>query len=260
MKQLREPTLATVDGQPINIATLDDAVAHATHAARYRRGFSLFTLNLDHLVRLRHDTMFRAAYSRATYVTADGMPVARLAHRQNTRVARATGADLVRPLCREAARHGLPVLFFGASDQTLQRASERLRREFPGLIVAGLKAPPQGFDPHSPQADAYARMIADSGARLCFIALGAPKQELFAERLLAHDDSIGAVAIGAALDFIAGEKSRAPEWVQKAGLEWFWRLSTEPTRLAQRYASCAALLVGLMGREMFANRLRRRAG
>lgn len=246
MKQTPDPTLATVDGQAINIATLEGAVATTMNAARQGRGFSLFTLNLDHLVRLRSDANFRAVYRRATFVTADGMPVAKLAQRQCAAMSRTTGADLVRPMCREAARHGLPVFFFGASDQTLQRAAQKLQQEFPGLIISGLRAPPQGFDPNGLEAAASARLIAESGARLCFIALGAPKQELFAEKILAADETIGAIAIGAALDFIAGEKSRAPVIFQKTGLEWLWRLGSEPTRLARRYLECARLLTGIL--------------
>ncbi|MGL4324001.1 MAG: WecB/TagA/CpsF family glycosyltransferase [Beijerinckiaceae bacterium] len=260
MKQSRDPTLATVDGQPINIDTLDGAIASAIASARNQHGFSLFTLNLDHLVRLRHDTAFRAVYSRATYVTADGMPVAKLAQRQCASMKRTTGADLVVPLCREAARHGLPVFFFGASDRTLQAASQRLQKQFPGLIISGMRAPPQGFDPDSAEAEAYARLIAESGTRLCFIALGAPKQEIFAEKILSHDDTIGAIAIGAALDFLAGEKKRAPAFFQAYGLEWFWRLSTEPSRLFNRYMACATLLASIVSQEILHALAGRKAG
>lgn len=252
MKRTPEPTLATVDGQPINIATLDGAVNAAIEAAREQRGFSLFTLNLDHLVRLRHDPAFRAAYRRATFVTADGMPVAKLAQRQHAAMTRTTGADLVRPLCHEAARLGLPVFFFGASDTTLQTASQRLQREYPGLIVAGICAPPQGFNPVGKDAEAYAQLIAESGARLCFVALGAPKQELFAEQILIHNAGAGVIAIGAALDFIAGKKSRAPAIFQKTGMEWLWRLGAEPRRLARRYAACATLLASILINEITA--------
>lgn len=252
MKRSPDPTLAIIDGQPINIATLDGAVNTAIDAARRKLGFSLFTLNLDHLVRLRRDPTFRSAYARATFVTADGMPVAKLARRQYAGMTRTTGADLVEPLCAEAARNGLPVFFFGASDRCLQAASQRLQKKFPDLKIAGICAPPQGFDPTGKEAAAYAKLVAESGARLCFIALGAPKQELFAEKILSEDSTIGAIAVGAAIDFLAGEKIRAPGLFQKIGLEWLWRLSAEPRRLANRYAACSRLLISILINEMTA--------
>lgn len=249
-------TLAVIDDQPINLATLDETVAVCADAAQKGEGFALFTLNLDHLVKRRSDAAFRAAYARARFVTADGEPVVRLARRQGARLERTTGADLVAPLCAEAARRGAPVYFYGATPETLARAAERLSAACPGLKVAGCESPPMGFDPSSEAAAAAGRRIAASGARLCFLALGAPKQEMLADRLAQTHGEIGFVCIGAALDFIAGSQKRAPALMQKTGLEWAWRLASEPRRLAARYARCAALLADLALVEPLRRRLR----
>ncbi len=240
-----QDALATLDGQKINVATLAEAVAGCMERLRAGRGFSLFTLNLDHMVKRRADPAFRDAYARADLVTADGAPVVRLARRQGARLERTTGADLVDPLCAAAAREGAPVYFFGSSDATLARAADELRRRHPGLIVAGHEAPPMGFDPRSPAAERAGAAIAASGARLCFVALGAPKQEILADRLSRRHPGVGFVCIGAALDFISGEQNRAPRVFQTSGLEWLWRLAGDPRRLAGRYARCAALLADL---------------
>lgn len=234
--------LAVVDGQAINVAALPDAVRLCAQRAAQGLGFTLFTLNLDHLVKRRADAGFADAYRRATFVTADGWPVAWLARRQGAAaVERATGADLVDPLCAEAARLGLSVHFFGASDETLKKAAAILTARHPGLVIAGLEAPPMGFDPASRAAEEAADRIAASGARLCFVAFGAPKQEVFSDRMARRHSGVGFVCIGAALDFIAGEKRRAPAFFQRTGLEWAWRLLSEPRRMTGRYARCAAV-------------------
>lgn len=237
--------LAIVDGQNINLATYDDLISQVRQRALDKSGFSVFTLNLDHLVKRRASPAFRAAYSRATFVTADGAPVVALARRQGATLSRTTGADMIEPLCAMAAREELPIFFFGSSKAVLEQARSELTRRYPDLVVAGLEAPPFGFDPVTPEADAAADRIAASGARFCLVALGAPKQELFADRMLARHHEIGIFCIGAALDFIVGGQKRAPLSMQNLHLEWAWRMMSDPRRLVPRYLRCASLLVQL---------------
>lgn len=244
------PALAFIDGQAVNAPTLATAVEMAMARLRTGRGFTLFTLNLDHLVKRRADPTFRYAYARADIVTADGQPVVTLARKQGAKLERATGADLVVPLCAAAEAERVPVYLFGATEESLQRASNQLRRWFPRLDVRGAEAPPMGFDPDGETALAAGEKIAASGARLCFVALGAPKQELFAARMAAlakagGQDRVGYVCIGAALDFISGHQQRAPRIFQQLGLEWVYRLCAHPGRLGMRYARCAVLYARL---------------
>ena len=236
------PVLATIDGQRLNIASQADAIRHSLARLRAGSGFTLFTLNLDHLVKRRAAPLFRAAYDSATFVTADGAPVVALARRQGARLSLATGADLVGPLCAAAAQNDLPVCFYGSRQDILDAAARALTGVNPRLSVAMAMAPPQGFDPGSDEALADMAALAGSGARLCFVALGAPKQEIFAARMAALHPGIGFVCIGAALDFVAGAVKRAPPAFRRTGMEWAWRLACEPRRLATRYASCALLL------------------
>lgn len=239
----RPPVLAVVDGWPINLATPAQSIEAAGVAAERREPFTLYTLNLDHLVKLRRDERFRAAYAAADLVTADGAPVAALARRQCPDVIRTTGADLVEPLARAAAERGYPVFLFGATDTVLGAARDRFIEQTGARIdVAGMEAPSQGFDPVGPEADAALDRIARSRARLCFVALGAPKQELFAARARERGVRCGFVCVGAALDFIAGTQRRAPALFQALNLEWMWRLASDPRRLTARYARCALLL------------------
>lgn len=243
---ISEPT-----GLRINLANLPQAVERLANDAVAGRGFTIFTLNLDHLVKLRIDEAFRAAYSAATYVSADGWPIVFMARRKGAKLERTTGADMVEPLCAEAAKRGIPVYFFGSSEGALDKAAERLQARHPGLQIAGMEAPAYGFDPCSRSAAEASERIAASGARLCFIALGAPKQELFAQKAHAIHPQIGFLCVGAALDFIAGDQERAPRLMQKTGTEWLFRLVSNPRRLAGRYARSALLFAELMAMQLF---------
>jgi exopolysaccharide biosynthesis WecB/TagA/CpsF family protein len=102
-----------------------------------------------------------------------------------------------------------------------------------------------GFDPEDDAADGFIKDLDRSGARVCLLALGAPKQEEFAARALRSLPAVGFVSVGAGIDFVAGTQTRAPRLVRVLALEWLWRLSGNPRRLFRRYASCAAILPGL---------------
>lgn len=238
-------SLVSIDGQDLTIGSMPMLVQGIMSALRDPESFSVFTLNLDHLVKRRQDARFREAYARARFVSADGAPVVWLARRLGVRLERTTGADLVLPLLRAAAANGVPVGFFGASEETLAKLREKLADLVPNLDIRFVEAPPMGFDPLSPKAVGAAARIYVSGVRLCFVALGAPKQEIFADRAVQAHAGIGYVCIGAALDFLAGTQKRAPGLFQRLGLEWFWRLTHEPRRLARRYGACLALLADL---------------
>jgi exopolysaccharide biosynthesis WecB/TagA/CpsF family protein len=165
-----------------------------------------------------------------------------------TRIERTTGADLVEPVCAEAQKKGLSVFLLGSNDRTLQVTAQRLSERFSGLQIAGRFAPGPGFDPYSSEADAAIERIRESGARLCFVALGAPRQELFAARCLDELNGTGVLCIGAALDFIAGTQSRAPSIARKTGLEWAWRMLRDPRRLGPRYVKCMTVVPRLVAR------------
>ena len=238
--------LAVIDNQAINVASMQGLVQRLVELYRRGEGFTLFTLNLDHLVKRRRDVAFRAAYARATLVSADGWPVAAAARRQGVRVKRVTGADMVLPVSEAAAREGIPLYLFGSTTQSLERAATSLVERFPGLDIRGMASPPMGFKPTSDEAVAMAEAVAASGARLCFVALGAPKQEVFADAMAARFPGIGFLCIGAGLDFISGHQTRAPKLFQRSGSEWLWRFASQPRRLGRRYGECALLFGRMM--------------
>ncbi len=238
--------VASIDSWRINVPDEAWLIERVVQDAVDRRGGTVFTINLDHLAKLRWDASFRAAYERAAYVTADGVPVVMLARAEGVAIDRVTGADLVRPLCRAAASAGVSVYFFGTGPEILERAVARLRQEIPDLKVAGVDAPQMGFDPRGETARVTAERISASGAGICFVALGAPKQELFSNAALTWSEGVVYLGVGAALDFIAGERSRAPRFMQRSGLEWLWRTAQEPRRMLPRYFRSALWLAGYL--------------
>lgn len=220
-------------------------------------GFSVATLNLDHVVKLSQNPRFRAAYAAHTHVTADGNPIVWLSRLAGQQVSLIPGSELIDPLISRAAQAGVPVAFFGGSQQTLETAADRLQARYPGLEVALCRAPMMGFDPESPAADADIAALKASGARLVFLALGAPKQEVFAARAQHALPQTGFVSIGAGLDFIAGSQRRAPVWVRAIAAEWLWRALHNPRRLMARYGACILVLPILTLRALRVRRHRR---
>ena len=247
-KQTPQTPNLTVDGIAINVPSLSDAVSSIVSAVEHGDNFSVCTLNLDHVVQLQQRADFRVAYRRARFVTADGFPIVLLSRLLGTRITRTTGADLVEPVCRQAGRKGIPIFLLGSNQSTLAETSKRLSERNQGLEVAGCHSPGKDFDPHSKEAGFAISRIRKSGAKLCFVALGAPKQELFAARCLDELSGTGLLCIGASLDFIAGTQTRAPSLTRKIGLEWLWRMLHDPRRLGTRYARCLAVVPGLVAR------------
>lgn len=226
----------------INVPTRDALF----HAIRDRfnagKGFALATLNLDHLTKLPVDPPFVEAYHAHDLVVADGRPVVWLSHLAGAPVELMPGSDLILPMCRLCAEMGVPLALVGSSDEALAGASKALSDRVEGLDVAYVHAPAYGFDPEGAEADAIFEELNASGAGLCLIALGAPKQELFAARGRKMAPGVGFASIGAGLDFLSGHQVRAPRVMRMIAMEWLWRAMQSPRRMVPRYAKCFAIL------------------
>jgi N-acetylglucosaminyldiphosphoundecaprenol N-acetyl-beta-D-mannosaminyltransferase len=177
---------------------------------------------------------FRALVNDAELVTSDGMPLVwslrALGAGSATRV---YGPTLMPLLCEEAARHGVPVGFYGGRPPVMAELTQRLAARCPGLAIAFTHCPPHSEAP--PAFDErIVSAIEESGARVLFVGLGCPKQERWMAAYREHL-SCAQVGVGAAFDFVAGAKAQAPAWLQRAGLEWLFRLACEPRRLGRRY-------------------------
>lgn len=208
-------------------------------------GFCVATLNLDHVVKLRRLDGFRQAYLQHSHVTADGHPIVWLSRLAGRPVDLVPGSDLIAPLIALAARKSVPVAFLGSTPDALDKAAEALLAQVPDLKIVARISPQMGFDPEGPEAEAHIEELRQSGAGLCLLALGAPKQEILAARAWKALPGAGFVSIGAGLDFIAGTQTRAPRLVRLLAAEWLWRMLSAPRRMVPRYTACFAVLPSL---------------
>lgn len=226
----------------VNIAGKAALMAAVQGRLAAHAGFALATINLDHLVKLHRSASFRAAYAAQDMVVADGNPIVWLSRLARHPVDLVPGSDMVLPLARLAAQTGRSIAFVGSTKATLAAAATRLSAQIPGLNVVMCHAPAMGFDPEGAEALRILNDLAAHNVGLCFIALGAPKQEALAARGRSVAPDMGFASIGAGLDFIAGTQERAPLWVRKIAMEWLWRALSSPRRMVPRYAACAAIL------------------
>lgn len=209
------------------------------------------TPNVDHAVMFQEHAELRRAYAGASLVLADGWPVvwaSRLLRRPAPE--RVPGSDLV-PALFEAAgqRGGLSVYLLGAGPGVGQRAQANIQRRWPAVRVVGVDSPPLGFERDEQENAAILRRIAAARPEVLVVGLGAPKQELWVARHHRQLAARVALCVGATIDFLAGEKPRAPRWMRRVGLEWLHRLASEPRRLARRYARDAWIFPQLVWRE-----------
>jgi len=210
------------------------------------------TPNVDHTVMLQHNAAFRRAYEDADMVLIDGMPVVLAARLlKKTVPERVSGADLTMELLAASMlrEKDVKVFFLGAAEGVAVRASENAKETWPRVNPVGAYSPPMGFQNDEEENDKILQMIEDAAPDILVVGLGAPKQELWVHT---HHDRIQAkvaLCVGASIDFLAGEKSRAPQWMQQYGLEWCHRVVTEPRRLAGRYAKDAWIFPKLVWRE-----------
>ncbi|MDF3606743.1 WecB/TagA/CpsF family glycosyltransferase [Paracoccus sp. DMF-8] len=211
---------------------------------RAGRGFAIATLNVDHLQRLGEDGAFGRAYMAHDMICADGNPIVWLSRLAGERISLVPGSDLVVPLMQVAAAGGWPVALIGGNDDLMDKAGRRLQELVTGLNIVLRHAPGFPFDPDGAEADQVIGMIRTSGARLCLLALGAPRQERFAIRARDALQGVGLASIGAGLDFLSGHQRRAPKLLRQARMEWMWRMLSNPRRLAARYAKGFTILPG----------------
>jgi exopolysaccharide biosynthesis WecB/TagA/CpsF family protein len=234
----------------VSATTYDEAEDLLIAAARERRKALVAHLSVHGLVHANRDAEFAEAIEGFDIVAPDGQPV-RWALNQlwgTGLTDRVYGPELMKRLCRRAAREGISIYLYGSSDAVIERLRETLLERFPRLVIAGSESPPFRDLTPEEQRESIAR-INESGAALVFIGLGCPKQELFAFR---NRDRIEGVqlCVGAAFDFLSGQKKMAPRWMQKRGLEWLFRLGSEPRRLAGRYVPNNTLFLIHIGREL----------
>jgi len=237
-------------GVDVSVTDYAAAVDLIVDAAHEKRPFAVTALAVHGVMTGALDAEQRYRLNRFDLVTPDGQPVRwalRLLHGESL-PDRVYGPQLTQRVCERAARSGLSVYLYGSTKAVLDRLAWRLATNFPGLTIAG--AEPSKFRRLSAEESRQVdRRIAESCADLVLVGLGCPRQEVF---VFEHVDQISRpmLAVGAAFDFHSGLLRQAPRWMQDSGLEWIFRLMTEPRRLWRRYLYLNPLYCALVGAQL----------
>ena len=248
--------VVNMDGLAIDAITEAEVVAHVLEALQAGRGGRLVTLNVDSFRAASRDPALKRLISESTLRVADGMPLVWAARLRGTPVPeRVTGASLILSLSQAAAHGGRSVYLLGGAPGVPGRACAALCHRYPGLIVAGVDAPAHGFDSTPAGIHAVCARVIAAAPDIVYVGLGFPKQERVIAQVAPALPSAWFVGCGAAIPFAAGALQRAPRWMQQAGLEWLFRLASEPRRLAERYLIDDLPFAGLLLTSCFAQRL-----
>ena len=229
------PRKANILGVGVSVTDYAEVVRCVIEAGAAQRPLLVNACSVHNLIEAIDDPSLAAALNRFDIVAPDGQPVRWGLNwtRQAQLTERVYGPTLTLHVCEAAAREGLPIYLYGSRQYTLDKLSERLHDRFPSLAIAGMRAGRfRALTREEAEADAAA--IRSSGARVVFVGMGCPRQDWWIFHMRKRIP-LPMLAVGAAFDFHAGLVQQAPPALQRAGLEWLFRLSREPTRLWRRY-------------------------
>ncbi len=233
-------------GVGINAVDYEFAVSSILDHAKRGQRFATTALAVHGVITGALDRVHRYRLNTFELVTPDGQPVRwalNLLYGTKLRD-RVYGPNLTLMVAKEAAAQGVPVFFYGSKPEVLKQLCERMQQLCPGLIIAGAR--PSQFRCVTAEEEMTAvEQIKHSGAKIVFVGLGCPRQEVFTYEMSRHL-SMPVLAVGAAFDYYSGLLREPPAVLQKAGLQWFYRLCQEPRRLWRRYLFTNSQFVGLV--------------
>jgi N-acetylglucosaminyldiphosphoundecaprenol N-acetyl-beta-D-mannosaminyltransferase len=202
-------------------------------------------------VEARRDPTYQAILNKGSLNVPDGMPVAWAARLFGLPTERLAGTEGMHLAAKWGVARALRHYLYGSTKHTLERLQARLEELYPGILIVGAESPPFGPFREEDIGESL-RRIQDAGTHMLWVGLGAPKQDVAADRLRVLHAAPVILGVGAAFDFVAGTKRRAPAWMRDAGLEWLHRLGSEPHRLWKRYVIGDPLFVaGVIADKIF---------
>lgn len=237
------PAKHSLFGLLVSAVEYDQAVECIVHAATHRNPAIVSCHAVHAVVTLSSDRELCERANRFAMITPDGQPVrwALNSLYRTELTERVYGPELMWRVLRESEERGLGIYLYGGSESTLEKLRSQVQLAFPSLWIAGAKSPPYR-ELSDEEMNIVANEINGSGAKIVFIGLGCPKQDKFAAAQAKRIQCVQ-VCVGAAFDFHAGVKQTAPVWMQRSGLEWLFRLASEPRRLFSRYFTTNSIFV-----------------
>jgi len=222
-------------GVPFDQVTNAQALEIIGEMIESRRPHLLATANVDFLAQVQEDMSLRSILVATDLVVCDGTPLLWMSRLLGDALPeRVAGSDLVPLLLDLASAKGHRVFFLGGRDEVLAEAQKRIMERWPALQIAGLYSPPFAPLDKMDHAD-ICRRIRETKADILFVSFGCPKQEKWLAMNFKEAGVPVSIGVGATIDFLAGTLKRAPMWMRRSGLEWFYRTAQEPRRLAGRY-------------------------
>lgn len=228
-------------GIPISVTTLSTAIAAIQDWAVDGRARMVCVRDVHGVMQARNNALLRDLHLRADMVTPDGMPLVWLGRVGGFAVERTCGPDLMDRFMKDTAGSGLKQFLLGGAPGIADELRRHFETKYPGANIVGTHSPP--FRELAPEeVKELAAQIRRSGAQVVWIGLSTPKQEFLMDQMLQYSNWTS-IAVGAAFDFHSGAVKRAPKWMQSSGLEWSYRLFSEPRRLWRRYLILAPKFV-----------------
>lgn len=220
----------------IDNLTMKEAINKIDELIINKKPSYVVTPNVDHIVKLERDNEFKDVYNKADLILTDGMPLVWISKLKNTPIKeKVSGSDLFPRVCELATERKYSLFLLGAAEGVADKAAEKLKGKYDGLNIVGTYSPSYGFEKNEDEIKKIIQIINKVKPDILAVGVGAPKQEKFIYKYKDRLNVPISLAIGASLDFEAGNVTRAPKWMQNIGLEWFYRLCMEPKRMFKRY-------------------------
>lgn len=204
------------------------------------------TPNVDHIVQLEKDEELKRVYENASLILTDGKPLIWISNWYKTPIKeKISGSDLFPRVCDLAAKKGYTMYLLGAAEGVADKAAKNLIDKYKGLNIVGTYSPPFGFEKDKVELKKIERQIQEVHPDILIVGLGCPKQEKY---MYHHCKELGvpiSFGLGASIDFEAGNIKRAPKWMSEHGLEWLYRITQDPKRLAKRYLVDDMKIIGI---------------
>lgn len=220
----------------IDNLTMDEALDAIDNLIKEDNCSYVVTPNVDHIVQLEKDEELKRVYENASLILTDGKPLIWISKWYKTPIKeKISGSDLFPRVCDLAAKKGYTMYLLGAAEGVADKAAKNLMDKYKGLNIVGTYSPPFGFEKDKVELKKIERQIQEVHPDILIVGLGCPKQEKYMYHHCKELDVPISFGLGASIDFEAGNIKRAPRWMSEHGLEWLYRITQDPKRLAKRY-------------------------
>jgi len=242
-------------GCPIDSLSFEETIAMIDDIIRHKVPRQHVVINVSKLLQARRDTCLAEIIASCYIINPDGMPIVWASKILGKPLKeKISGIDLMNVLIKHSAEKGYRIYFLGAKDEVVKKVVDVCGKQYPELQIAGYR---NGYWEESEEKEIVAG-IKVAVPDIIFVAISSPKKEIFLKRNLDDMQVPFVMGVGGSFDVLAGKTKRAPLWMQKSGLEWFYRLLQEPKRLWKRYLIGNSVFICLVVKEFFRKRVCRR--